>query len=98
MKLDTATPDLFAPAAYPPGVPTDVCDLFETLALDLKAKGFAYYSARDITAYMRWHERVDRGNREFVINSNWSPALARWFIARHPDMAEFFTLRESPNR
>ena len=96
---ENLAPDLFAPRAdaYPDGVPIDVCDLFETLALELHAKGFAYYSARDITARMRWHHQVDGGNREFVINNNWSPALARWFIARHPRLADFFELRKSPN-
>jgi hypothetical protein len=100
-------PDLFALAAapvrplpadcyYPLGVPVSVCDLFEKLALELHAKGHAYYSARDITARMRWHYRVDCDNREFVINNNWSPALARWFISRHPNMADFFELRASP--
>lgn len=92
-------PDLFAalrPTAYPDGVPRDVCDLFEKLALEVYAMGFDHYSARDLTARIRWHHQIDRGDREFRVNNNWSPALARWFISRHPSMDEFFELRESP--
>lgn len=35
-----------APKAYPHGIPADVCDLFETMALQVAARGFDRYSAR----------------------------------------------------
>lgn len=98
MILEQETPDLFAPAAYPDGVPVEVCELFEKLALEVRAMGFEHYSARDLTARIRGHHQIDKADREFKVNNNWSPALARWFIGCHPEMAEFFTLRESPNR
>lgn len=96
--IEHSSPDLFTArpreSLYPAGVPIDVCDLFEKLALDLHAKGFDYYSARDITARMRWHHQVEGGNREFRINNVWSPALARWFMAKHPEVPNFFETRE----
>jgi|SRR5579862_7906845 len=97
---ETSMPDLFATrsaSSYPEGVPHDVCDMFEKIALELHGKGFAYYSARDITARMRWHHHVDSDNREFVINNNWSPALARWLMKKHPRLAGFFDTRKIKN-
>lgn len=83
-------------AAYPLGVPVEVCTLFEQIALDVKAKGFARYSARAILHRIRWHHHLEKGNREFKANNNWTPAMARWVIARHPEMKAFFELRSSP--
>ena len=81
------------PPAYPAGVPVDVCDLFEKLALQVSAMGIERYSARAVLHRIRWHEHVDKGNRAFKCNDHWTPALARWFVARHPNMAKFFELR-----
>lgn len=94
-------PDLFSPRvsapAYPDGIPREICDLFERLALEVHANGFDRYSARAIAHRARWHEHIDKGNREFAFNNTWTPALARWFVARHPSMAKFFELRASPH-
>lgn len=90
-------PDLFAlpPASpiYPVGVPVEVCDLFERLALQVRDAGLRCYSARAILHRMRWFERVERGNGEFKVNNNHSAALARWFLARHPELPDFFETR-----
>jgi hypothetical protein len=102
---EAAVEDLFTFAAIeemvaemPDGVPVDVCLLFEKLALEVRALGFERYSARAIIHRIRWHEQIDKGNREFKCNNNWTPSMARWVIAKHPNMTEFFELRESPNR
>jgi hypothetical protein len=81
----------------PPGVPADVAGLFERLALDVAGRGFDRYSARALAHRIRWHERVDRGNREFVFNNNWTPALARWVMSRHEKLAGFFETRTRRN-
>lgn len=80
----------------PAGVPVYVCELFESTALHVAALGLTRYSARAIAHRIRWHNHIDRGNREFVFNNNWTPPLARWFMARHPELPAFFELRESP--
>lgn len=80
-------------AAMPDGVPVDVCLLFEQLALVVRAAGFERYSARAILHRIRWHEAVEKGNREFRANNNWSAALARWFLAAHPELPNFFETR-----
>ena len=78
---------------FPPGVPRDVSSLFESLALDLIAAGWAKYSARAILHRIRWHHHVERGDRSFKANNNWTPTLARWFMAKHPEHDGFFETR-----
>jgi len=82
---------------YPEGVPADICDLFEELALEVIDRGFKRYSARAILHRMRWHFQIEKGNRGFKCNDHWTPPLARWFIERHPEHEKFFELREQNN-
>ena len=98
LSAEPTVRDLFDPpvpraGTYPTGVPVDVCDKFEEVALIVHALGFDKYSARAIAHRIRWHEQIERGNREFKINNVWTPAMARWFMARHPDMKNFFETR-----
>jgi len=79
---------------YPPGIPVDVCQKFEELALKAHRSGFAKYSARTVLEIIRWHYTVDRGMSDFKCNDHWSPYLARWFLKKHPDYSGFFELRE----
>ena len=84
--------DHAAPPTYPetPGYKTDGTSREAGM-------GFKRYSARALIHRIRWHEQIERGNQEFKVNNNITPALARWFIARHPALANFFETRESPN-
>lgn len=75
-------------------IPADVCDLFEKLALRLIAEDWDHYSSDALLHQIRWHERVEKNNRAFVINDHWSSVLARWFLALHPECPKFFELRE----
>lgn len=77
----------------PPGIPADVCYLYEQLTFELIGKQIDRYSSDAILHRIRWHFHVDRGVREFKCNDNWTPDLARWFIARHPQHRKFFELR-----
>lgn len=79
---------------YPEGVPVEVCESFERLALELRRIGFKRYSADAILHRVRWHMQVERGNRAFKANNNWSAPLARWFLKHHPEASGFFELRE----
>jgi hypothetical protein len=83
---------------YPFGPPIEVCLLFERLALQIHAQGFQRYSARAILHRIRWHYHIERGLRDFKCNNNWTPAMARWCMARHAaTLAGFFELRASPH-
>lgn len=81
-----------------PGIPADVIALFEGYALKLRAAGFEKYSARAVLHRIRWHYHVERGDKQFKCNNNWTPRLARWLMRRHPTMNGFFEIRASPSR
>lgn len=78
---------------YPEGVPADVCLTFEKLALGLIRDGFRRHSADAILHRVRWEWQVERGDRGFRINNDWTAPLARWFMARNPDAKGFFETR-----
>jgi hypothetical protein len=78
---------------YPEGIPVEVCELFEKLALDVRCRGWEHYSSDALLHRIRWEMQIERGNREYKINDHFSSILARWFLDRHPDMDGFFELR-----
>jgi hypothetical protein len=75
-------------------VPRDVRDKFEELALYLINRGWQRYSARGIMHRIRWHITVEKNHREFKVNNNWSAPMSRWFLAKYPQHAGFFEVRE----
>lgn len=92
--LPLFAPKVPGPAPIPSGVPEDVAGLFETLALQVIEQGFGRYSADAILHRIRWHKQIDKGDRDFKANNNWTAPLARWFMARHPEHKAFFETRE----
>lgn len=83
-----------SPLLMPEDVPPEVCVLFEQLALRVAAAGHKRFSSDAILHRIRWEHQVERGNRDFKCNDHWTAPLARWFLARHPEMAGFFSLRK----
>lgn len=81
-------------SAGPEGIPPEVSVLFEKLALQVAGAGHERYSADAICHRLRWHMHIERGDRDFVVNNNWTSVLARWFLARHPELPKFFETRE----
>lgn len=77
---------------YPTGVPHDVTQLFEEIALRLIKKGKRRFSARAILHHIRWEYTIERGV-DWKCNNNHSASLARWFMRKHPHMNGFFELR-----
>lgn len=92
--------DLFTYAAPPPrlallpdDVPEDVARKFLALALEVRARGFESYSSDAILHRIRWHAHVERGDRDFKCNNNWTAPLARWAMQADARLAGFFELR-----
>jgi hypothetical protein len=88
----------FEPPKAPPlnnvdGIPGAVLELFERLANHLVETGWNHYSADAILHRVRWHFQVEKGDREFKCNNNWTSHLARWWMDRHPEHSEFFETR-----
>lgn len=79
---------------YPIGIPRDVCDLFDKLACGVASRGWQRYSSDAIVHRIRWEMHIERGDRAFKLNNNWTAPLARWWLARHPEYPKFFELRE----
>lgn len=78
----------------PAGVTAEVARLFERLALEAAGAGFKRYSSNMLVNHIRWHFQIERRQADFKINDHVSPVLARWFLARHPELPKFFELRE----
>ena len=87
--------DLFVCRPLAQDIPPSIRDKFEELALQVIDVGFAKYSARTIIHRIRWHFSIERGNREFRCNNNWTLELARWFHDKYPQHDSFFELRRS---
>lgn len=84
---------------YPIGIPIEVCDKFEQIALELKSDHhFKRYSADAILHRIRWFFQIERGRRGFKCNNNWTSGLARWFLSSHPELPKFFELREKTGK
>lgn len=75
-------------------VPREIAALFEQYALEVAAAGHRRYSSRGVAERIRWHTMVERKDRAFKFNNNHAAPLARWFLARHPELPAFFELRE----
>lgn len=84
-----------APPDLPDGCPAEVASLFVRFAKDVKRRGFRRYSADAILHRIRWHMHIERGDREWKCNNNWTSGLARWAMHHHPaELSEFFETRE----
>lgn len=68
--------------------------LFERFALEAIAAG-ARLGSKAIVERMRWETAVVTRGDTFKLNNNWTAALAREFVERHPEHDGFFELRRS---
>jgi hypothetical protein len=78
---------------YPPGIPLDVCQLFEELTFKVRAVGFDRYSSDAVLHRIRWEYQIERGRRDFKCNNNWTADLSRWFMKKYPAAKGFFEIR-----
>lgn len=72
-----------------------VYDKLREMALQTKAAGHKRYSIRTLYHVMRWHAALETTDPEFKLNNNHTPFYARLLMAREPELADFFTTRES---
>lgn len=73
----------------------EVYALFQKLALELWAVGIRRYGAGAIFERMRWHEVVEKGNRDYKLNNDWRAPMSRLLILDYPQFADFFETRKS---
>jgi len=70
--------------------------MFVRFTFDRIARGFKNYSAYAIFERIRWETDAARlaGEDEFVLNNNYRPFYARWFMEKYPQYKGFFRIRE----
>lgn len=65
----------------PKGVPLDVWTLFVREADKVWNSGRTHYSARTLLEFIRHHQIIDAGNRDFVVNNNWQAIMSRSYMS-----------------
>lgn len=86
--------DMMETARDRDGIPHEVRRLFEDLTFELIDRGIRHYSARGILHRIRWEIHLERGDATFKCNNNWTPVLARDFMAKYPAHKGFFSTRK----
>ena len=74
-------------------IPDDVRKLFDQIATKLADDGWTHYSADAVLHRVRRHYQIEKGDRLFKCNNNWTSGLARWWLERHPEHPDFFRTR-----
>jgi len=74
-------------------IPAPIVLKFVEMAYQVKEIGYKKYSAWTIINIIRWHEEIDKGNRNFKCSNNWMAHLARWTMEKYPDLDGMFNIR-----
>ena len=70
-----------------------VWEAFKKFTIQAAASGRKHLSARLVVERMRWESMISEKDREFKINNNIAPKLARKFMSEFPGMDGFFATR-----
>ena len=73
-----------------------VWSAFEREADRVWARGRRHYSARTILEHLRHESALSDDGRDWKLNNNAAPDLARLYRLTHPDRAGLFELRVMP--
>ena len=68
--------------------------LLVALCRDVKRRGINRYSIKAVWERARWHYIVDKGNRDFALNNNFTAPYARLIMQQESDLQGFFETRE----
>lgn len=71
-----------------------VYDLLVKLARDVKARGKGSYGMKAIYERARWFYNIEKGDREFKLNNNFTAYYARLIMENEPDLQDFFETRK----
>lgn len=98
--------DLFPEQHYPPGFHAwlrenwHIWEEFERRAMQMWRSGRKRYSARTIIEVVRWNTDLRESDKRatWKINNTWIPAMARYFMEKHPSCKGFFEQRNATNQ
>ena len=72
----------------------EVFGMFRQTSMQIIESGWTSYSADAILHRMRWHQQIERGNRSYKLNNNWTSYLARRLMRTDPKtFGRFFETR-----
>lgn len=72
-----------------------VWDAFVEETMKIRRRGYKHYSARTIVHVLRHHSAISETSREWKINNNHSPYLARLFDLMFPHYVGMWEYRET---
>lgn len=70
----------------------NIWDKFEYFAM-VASTHRSTYSARAVFHRIRWETMIS-GGKDFKVNNNWSQEYAKKFMRLHPELPNFFKVRE----
>jgi hypothetical protein len=70
--------------------------LFEQLAMS-RVQLRQRFGVKALVEAVRWHYAIERTEQDadWKLNNNYTSFLARWLIAKHPDVAKFIETRHA---
>jgi hypothetical protein len=72
--------------------------LFESMALRRVAVK-QRFGMKALVETVRWHHAIERDqDEEWKLNNNFTAYIARWLIARHPDIANYIETRHAGSK
>lgn len=70
--------------------------LFEQLAMS-RVRLKMRFGVKALVEAVRWHYAIERTDQdaEWKLNNNYTSEIARWLVARHPEIGQFIELRRA---
>jgi len=75
-----------------------VYDLFKRFAYEALMQGFHRFGAKAIMERIRWHELIEKGRNDFVVNNNYTSRYVRMLMEEKPEFIGFFETRKMKSR
>lgn len=72
----------------------EIYNLLVSLARDVKRRGIKRYSIKSVYERARWHYLIDKDNRDFTLNNDFTAMYARLIMSQEPDLKNFFETRK----
>jgi len=76
----------------------EIYSLLVYLSRDVAKRGYSRYSMKAVFERARWHQIIEKGNREFTLNNDFTATYARLIMSQEPDLEGFFETRERVNQ
>ena len=72
-----------------------VYEMFKKLSLDMFAKGHSRAGSKMLIEVIRWQTMTKTTDKDYKINNNYAPYLARKFVREFPQHLDKFNFRQT---